>query len=173
MVIQYKDFLWLLSSLSLVACEKILAVKFFFSIKYMNYGKRLRSKRLAKNLSQERLAEMVTSRGHTITGANISIIERGYDKRKDGEATRPHRRFVEIASELLGDDVDQALMDADYAPIHRPHSTDEGLFSGLHRLSEEDQRRARRQIKAIIESYEGEEQGDENYDYIEDEDHSK
>lgn len=116
----------------------------------MEYGDRLRHTRKAKNLTQEELAEKISAHGHQVTGAYISMIERGYDRKLDGEPSRPKRKFVELAAELLEDDVDEALIDADYAPNSR--NFEEGLYAGWKRLPKDRQELARRQIKAIIDS---------------------
>jgi transcriptional regulator with XRE-family HTH domain len=133
----------------------------------MKYGDRLRQKRVAKGLSQERLAELIAGRGHQTTGANISMIERGYDKRKDGEPTKPNKRFVELAAEILNDDVDEALMDADYAPRDQTrYRAQPGFYKGYYELPEDRRQLAERQIKAIIDSLAEEE--DPDTDYIQD-----
>jgi len=124
----------------------------------MNYGKRLREKRIANDLTQEELADRVSALGHKITSSYISMMERGYDKKADGEPTRPNRRFVELAASVLGDDVDEALMDADYAPINRDRflNDNDGLYSGLAKHSPEDQKRIRRQMQAILDAWDPE-----------------
>ena len=116
----------------------------------MDYGDRLREKRKAKHLTQEELAEKISARGHQITGAYVSMIERGYDRKIDGEPSRPKRKFVELAAEILDDDIDEALTDADYAPNNR--NFEEGLYAGWKKLPKDRQELARRQMKAIIDS---------------------
>jgi transcriptional regulator with XRE-family HTH domain len=81
------------------------------------YGETLRKKRQEAGLSQERLAELVTSKGHRVTGAMVSMIERGYDKTKSGDPTRVNKEFVKVAADVLGWDVNDALICADYAPL--------------------------------------------------------
>lgn len=128
----------------------------------MNYGKRLRALREERGLSQDRLAELITSRGHRVSGANLSIIERSYDRTKDGSPTRPNRRIVELAAEILNDDVNAALFDAGYSPI--TGESESGFYSGFSKLPPDKQRVARRQIKAIIDALA--EDDDPDTDYI-------
>lgn len=94
-------------------------VKFFFSteINGMNFGETLKKKRKEAKLSQEELAELAVVDGYKYTGAYISNIERGYDKNKKGEPTRPNKDLVIAMANVLNWDVNDALTSAGHAPL--------------------------------------------------------
>ncbi|CAN5354673.1 hypothetical protein BH10ACI2_BH10ACI2_00220 [soil metagenome] len=73
--------------------------------------------------------------------------------------------MVVSLAEALGRDVDDALMLAGHAPI--ADFDNDGLFSGLKKLSPEKQRLAKRQMKMIIDTLA--EEDDHDTDYIGDE----
>jgi transcriptional regulator with XRE-family HTH domain len=113
-------------------------VKNFFSC--MAYSTYLRNKRESKNLSQQKLADLITARGHNVTAGSISNIERAYYKRQDGSESQPDKMFVILAAEVLEDDVDAALVEADYAPLSaskKPETLSE-LLEILERLGVEN-----------------------------------
>lgn len=87
----------------------------FFSMAFSVY---LRSKREAAGMSQQRLADLITARGHNVTAGSISNIERAYYKKQDGSESQPDKSFVINAAEVLNLDVDEALVEADYAPLN-------------------------------------------------------
>lgn len=102
----------------------------------MDYGTYLREARKAAHLSQERLAERITASGHNVTGANISIIERGYDKTISGEPTRPKRDSVIAAAKILNQNVNTALEMAGHSPLdedRKPRTVPE-LLEAIERL---------------------------------------
>jgi transcriptional regulator with XRE-family HTH domain len=157
-----------MSTISLVERKCGHKVKLFFI--YMNYGERLKSVRKARGLTQEQLAEKVSAAGHTVSSSYVSMIERIYEKRLDGLPTRPARRFVELAAKILDDDINEALMDADYAPLDRERfRQDDGMFSGWDKVPEHLRPLARKQVQAIIESLIDNE--DNDTDYIDDAGH--
>lgn len=135
----------------------------------MNFGERLKMMRKASGLTQEELAGKISARGFTTSASYISMIERIYDRRADGQPTRPARQFVEYASEILGDDVNEALMDADYAPRDRElfKEMDEGLYRGIRELPPHLRPIAKQQVRAVIEALAQIDQPD--IDYIDDE----
>lgn len=151
---------------SLVGDESGLCKDFLYHFNVMEYGARLRKTRQDKELTQEQLASAISSRGHRTTAQYVSMIEREYDKRLDGTPSRPDKKFVIIAAEILNDDVDEALMDADWAPQSRSRLQDDdaGLYSGLDRLPPRTKELAKRQIRAIIDSLSA--QDDHDTDYI-------
>jgi transcriptional regulator with XRE-family HTH domain len=105
-----------------------------FNYSLMGFGASLRARRKAARLTQQQLADKVTSRGYRITGAYISMIEREYDKTRSGEPTRVNRDFVKIAAPLLGWSTDEALMEAGYASsIQKPRTLGE-LITALENL---------------------------------------
>jgi hypothetical protein len=90
-------------------------VKFFFSFNHMRLSEWLKTYRPGK-FSQENLAKEITKRGFRISGAQISNYEREYDKDADGNPTRPNRKFLLYAAELLERPVNEALEAAGYLP---------------------------------------------------------
>jgi hypothetical protein len=131
----------------------------------MSYGPYLRSIRKAARLSQVKLADEITKRGHPVTDANISMIEREYDRRSDGSPTQPNKTFVILAAEICGADVNASLVEADYAPLDS--ADPDGLYAGLNKLPPDVRPFAKRQIKALMETFATEEHP--NTDYIDDE----
>src|SRR5688572_5953015 len=75
----------------------------------MAFSNYLREKREAAGFSQDKLARLVTARGHKVSAGNISNLERAYYKRQDGSESIPDRTFVVLAAEILGIDRDEAL----------------------------------------------------------------
>lgn len=103
----------------------------------MGYGDSLRRYRKAAKLTQEALAEQIRSRGYNVTGAYISMIERGYDKTKDGSPTRVKRDFVTIAADVLDWETNDALQEADLAPLESPSSLSIGEKARLALLDKD------------------------------------
>lgn len=85
----------------------------FFSS--MSFGEYLRKIRKAAGLSQEKLAELITSKGHNTTPGSISNIERNYYRKQDGSPAQPHKNLVIYAAQVCGADVREALDEADYS----------------------------------------------------------
>jgi len=83
----------------------------------MNFGEWLKKTRKKMGISQEKLAELADVGGYRYTGAYISNIERGYDKNKKNEPTRPDKDLVISIAKVLNADVDAALILAGHAPI--------------------------------------------------------
>lgn len=137
-----------MQSKSLVAGEAALVKNFFSS---MSYGEFLKRTRREAGLSQLRLAELVSSKGHRMSAGAISNIERDYYKKLDGSPIQPHKRFVVLAAEICGVDVNEALREADYAPLN-PSDADRlaadlaqtVLASGFDDLQDEDLRQSYR-----------------------------
>ncbi len=84
----------------------------------MSYSDFLKRTRKAAGLKQRELAAAITARGHKVTTSSVSNIENGYYRKLDGSETQPAKRFVELAAEVCGANVDEALQTADYAPKH-------------------------------------------------------
>lgn len=115
----------------------------------MGYAEFLKRTRTAAGLTQGKLAELISARGHNVTVSSISNIERAYYRKQDGTESQPHKKFVVLAAEVCGVDVNDALKEADYAPTGSVN----GILEGFDALSREDQELASRQIKAIIEIF--------------------
>lgn len=78
-----------------------------------------------------------------------------------GKPGQPNAQLVIDLAKLFHQDVDTALIKGGHAPIGR--TEENGLFSGLEKLSPERQRLAKRQIRAIIDSLAAEEEHDTDY----------
>lgn len=139
----------------------IQASRSIISLLAMGYGPWLKEVRTAKNVSQLRLAELMTAHGYTVSNGAISNIEREYYK-KDEDTGKPKRKFVIAAAEVLGEDVNKALKIAGYDA-----EDDDGWFKGLEGLSPEKKKLAKRQIRAIIDALAEEPEPD--IDYADDE----
>lgn len=83
----------------------------------MHFGEWLRSARKAANLTQDRLAELVTARGAKISAGYISNLERAYDTNQDGSPSRPSESIVNAIAVVLGQPLNTARLAAGYAPI--------------------------------------------------------
>lgn len=113
----------------------------------MGYGSSLREKRESAKLSQDKLADLVTARGHKISGAYISMIEREYDKTASGEPTRVNRDFVVKAAEVLSWDVSDALREADY---YAPTDEDNEILRLFSKIPKDARKAAERAVEALI-----------------------
>lgn len=131
-----------MSTIPLVAIRTVKGKNFFSAMAYSSY---LKSKREAAGFSQQKLADLITARGHKVSAGNVSNIERAYYKRQDGSETQPDKMFVILAAEILGDDVNRALRQADY-------SVRDDFAERLESLSPERRVLALRQINAILDS---------------------
>lgn len=96
----------------------------------MSYSEFLRQTRKAAKLTQGQLADAISARGHNVTVSAISNIERKQYKKRDGSESRPHKRFVVLAAEACGADVNEALKEADYAP-KEPQTRIQKLMAAL------------------------------------------
>jgi len=100
----------------------------------MSYGKLLKAGRKEKKMSQGSLAAQITARGHRTTVGTVSNVEREYYVNQDGTPTKPHRKFVVLAAEILEMDVDEALLAAGYAPTSFAPGQPQTLAEFLERL---------------------------------------
>lgn len=122
---------------------------FCCSVLRMRFGALLKQARKDAKLTQERLAELVTSEGFNVSTSMISMIENEYDKTSTGEPTRVNKDFVLSAAKVLRMDINKALMSADYAPLSLP---DTSVLAGYERLTPGAREIANRQIRSIIDS---------------------
>lgn len=88
--------------------------------------------------------------------------------KKQPLTNKPSQPKAETAISLakaLREDVDKVLLLAGHAPLESSETS--GWFKGLDKLSPDDQKRAKRQIRAIIDSYleEIEENGEDDEDF--------
>lgn len=128
------------------------------------FGKWLKRQRKEKGVSQLDVAKgAILPDGTTVTDAYISRIEREVDKDKYGQPTKPDRHLVVSIAKFLNVDASEALNKAGFSSENEELN---GWFKGLEKLSPEDQKRAKRQIRAIIDSYIDDEEKEEDFDYI-------
>jgi hypothetical protein len=75
--------------------------------------------------------------------------------------SQPGAQLVIKLAELFGEDVDKVLLLAGHAP--RSGAIEEGLFSGLNKLSPRMQKVAQQQIRAIIDALAAQDEHDTDY----------
>lgn len=88
-------------------------------------------------------------------------------KTKKGFYT-PSKETIKALAKALQVDETEILTAMNYLPENSKDKTD-GLFAGIERIPEELQPIAKRQIRAIIDSFIDEPEKDEDFDYIDDE----
>ncbi len=108
----------------------------------MTFGEWLRKKLPESNISNAELARRVG-----VSPTHIGNLIRDYspNKRTPGPS-RPSEDVVEAIAKALNQPVDEARRAAGYS------SDDDGLFSGLEKLSPERQKLAKQTIRALIDS---------------------
>lgn len=138
-------------------------------MEHVSFGDLVKNKRSLANLTQEGLAKNAD-----IAKSYVSTIETSRPHSVTGAISQPARdvviRIVEALNKALktqGEkliDLNQALILAGYAP---QETEETGWFKGLEKLSPDDRKRAKRQIRALIDSYleEIEENGDDDEDF--------
>lgn len=123
----------------------------------IRFGAWLRGKREDIRFSVTELAEMAG-----MSKQYLSRLERAEEQLLTNKPTQPALDKVENLAKALGVNVNDAREMAGY------ERTDEsnGLYKGMDKLSPDQQRLAKRQIKAIIDSLA---EQDHDFDYIDDE----
>lgn len=122
----------------------------------MTFGEWLRKKIKDKDWSNARVARL-----SGVSPTYIGNLVRDYSPTTISGKGRPSEEVVENIAKALEADVDEARLAAGYAPRMNP---DEGFFKGLDRLSPDDQALAKRQIKAIIDSFVPQDDEDDDFD---------
>jgi len=114
----------------------------------MTFGQWLRQKLNDKRMSNAELARRVH-----VSPTYVSNLVRDYSPNMiSNRAPRPGEDIVERIARALGAPLDEARLAANYAP----RSVEDGIFSGLDKLSPKMQRVAKAQIRAIIDSLQSE-----------------
>lgn len=124
-----------------------------------NFGKTVHEERKSRGWTQSELAKK-----SGVSVSYISTIEREQPHSQTGAKLRPEPEVIKGIAKALDLDIDDALIYYGYAPEKK--SETDGWFKGLDKLSPEDQKRAKRQIRAIIDSYIDDEEKEEDFDYI-------
>lgn len=133
-------------------CERKL-----FVYSNMTFGEWLRKKINATGMSNAAFARQVG-----VSSTYIGNLLRDYSPNMTStRSPRPSEPVIESMATALGVPLNEARLAAGYAPIG--DDTVEGFFSGLERLSPEQQRIAKRQIRAIIDSFMDESELDTDY----------
>lgn len=91
------------------------------------------------------------------TGLHIKTVSRI----ENGEPTK-RSTVIKLALSINADE----KLALNKAGFDVPSNENNGWYKGLDKLSPEDQKRAKRQIRAIIDSYIDDEEKDEDFDYI-------
>ncbi len=121
------------------------------------FGEWLRQKRKERHLTMEELGRKVG-----LSKQYLSVLERAEPHALTGKPVTPGIDNVDRIAAALEVDSGEARRMAGYAS----DDEDEGLYSGLNKLSPEQQRLAKRHIKALIDSMV--EVADPDFNYIDD-----
>lgn len=122
----------------------------------MSFGEWLKLKRKAAKLSQDKLAALaVLNNGYKYTAQYISNIERGYDKNKKGDPTRPDRDLVIALAKALNQDINEALTEADYSAeiLSEEFEVLDGIslkFQNSNNWSEDDRQKVIEAVKIVV-----------------------
>lgn len=128
----------------------------------MSFGEWLR-----KNIEDRGLSNREVARRADVSATYIGNLVRDFSQNTRSGKVKPSEDVVERIAFALDADLNEARTAAGYSS----NGPDSGLFDGIRSLSPENQRLARRQIKAIIDALAEEENPDT--DYIEDENYKK
>lgn len=79
------------------------------------FGEYLRTERKKAKLSQQTLADKITSLGYKCSNGLISYYETGYGKEKHDWSNRPPEKFLEYLAQALGLSVKEAREKAGYS----------------------------------------------------------
>lgn len=124
----------------------------------ITFGGWLRTKINESDISNAELARRVG-----VSPTYIGNLLRDYSPNSKTGSIRASEPVIEAIAKALNASLDEARLAAGYAPRNEETT---GWYKGLEKLSPEDQKRAKRQIRAIIDSYIDDEEKDEDFDYI-------
>lgn len=123
----------------------------------MTFGEWLRKNLNARGVSNAEFARQVN-----VSPTYIGNLVRDYSPNiTSTRGPRPGEPIVETMAKVLGVSLNEARLAAGYAPIG--DGGEEGFFSGLDTLSPENQKIAKRQIRAIIDSFKDDDEFDTDY----------
>ena len=112
----------------------------------MTFGEWLR-----KNLNDRGISNAEFARRVDVSGTYIGNLVRDYSPNMtSARAPRPSEAVVAAMAKALEVPLNEARLAAGYAPIGE--ETNEGLFSGIEKLSPERQKVAKQTIRALIDS---------------------
>lgn len=118
-----------------------------------HFGSILKSKRLARGLTQDQLVERC---GNLLSKSYLSLLEKGRTRKKDGMPVKPAPAIVDALAEALGESKNEFRQLTGNLPVDaglsRDQVGDEFTFSleRFRKLSDRGQRFAREQIKSTI-----------------------